>query len=273
MCNHSKKYPELPRDTAQVGKAVVITYLNRTIGDNLDSLLGGINLTGLGISWGKSASSLSLLALVTVLQYIEVLPDNQAAEAVRTRMDWKYALHLPLDFPGIEPRILCEFRSTLLFSADGQTVFQLLLNRFAEAGLLPGCSSKPVSAIEVLIAVCSLSRLDNLLDTMRCTIEVLAAEHTEWLRINSLPHWFRRYKHEPDPDPISNLKDKQAALANSIGKDISHLLTAIEQIHQTEITALPEVTKLKKVWYEQYEVVGGKLMWRSLICASCSGDF
>ena len=36
----------------------------------------------------------SRLALVTVLQFAENLTDRQAAEAVRTRLDWQYALGL-----------------------------------------------------------------------------------------------------------------------------------------------------------------------------------
>lgn len=40
------------------------------------------------------------LALVTVLQYLENLSDREAAEAVRARIDWKYALGLELTNPG-----------------------------------------------------------------------------------------------------------------------------------------------------------------------------
>ncbi len=36
------------------------------------------------------------LALVTVLQFLEHLSDRQAADAVRARIDWKYALGLEL---------------------------------------------------------------------------------------------------------------------------------------------------------------------------------
>ena len=36
------------------------------------------------------------LAFVSVLQYVEGLSDRQAADAVRGRIDWKYALGLEL---------------------------------------------------------------------------------------------------------------------------------------------------------------------------------
>ena len=54
------------------------------------------------------------LALVTVLQYLEHLSDRQAADAVRGRIDWKYALGLELDDPGFHFSVLSEFRLRLI---------------------------------------------------------------------------------------------------------------------------------------------------------------
>jgi transposase len=44
----------------------------------------------------------SRLALVIVMQFMEGLSDCQAAEAVRERIDWKYALSLELTDPGFD---------------------------------------------------------------------------------------------------------------------------------------------------------------------------
>lgn len=41
--------------------------------------------------WGQSAESPWRLALICVMQFVENLSDRQAAEAVRARIDWKYA--------------------------------------------------------------------------------------------------------------------------------------------------------------------------------------
>jgi transposase len=51
------------------------------------------------------------LALVSILQFLEGLPDRQAAEAVRSRIDVKYLLGLPLSHPGFHYSVLSEFRS------------------------------------------------------------------------------------------------------------------------------------------------------------------
>src|SRR5438309_10946291 len=63
---------------------------------------------------GRPAEAPWRLALVSVLQALEGLTDRQAAEYVRTRMDWRYALALPLDDPGFDDSILTDFRQRLL---------------------------------------------------------------------------------------------------------------------------------------------------------------
>lgn len=50
------------------------------------------------------------LALVTVMQFLENLTDRQAADAVRGRIDWKYALGLELTDVGFDFSVLSEFR-------------------------------------------------------------------------------------------------------------------------------------------------------------------
>jgi transposase len=49
--------------------------------------------------------------LVTVMQFAEDLSDRQAADAVRGRIDGKYALGLELDDPGFDFSVLSEFRA------------------------------------------------------------------------------------------------------------------------------------------------------------------
>ena len=76
------------------------------------------------------------LALVTVLQFRENLPDRQAAEAVRARIDWKYLLGLELDDPGFDHSVLCEFRARLLEGGAGERLLHRLLEVCQARGLL-----------------------------------------------------------------------------------------------------------------------------------------
>jgi transposase len=53
---------------------------------------------------GQPGVSLAQLALVTVMQYIKNLTDRQSVDAVRGRIDWKYALGLELSHCDLPQR-------------------------------------------------------------------------------------------------------------------------------------------------------------------------
>jgi Transposase domain (DUF772) len=68
-------------------------------------------------------------------EFVEGLTDRQAANAVRARLDWNYALGLDLCDPGFDASVLTEFRPRRL--ADGQAgrPLELMLARLREQGL------------------------------------------------------------------------------------------------------------------------------------------
>src|SRR5260370_1369362 len=76
------------------------------------------------------------LALVTILQRAEKLTDRQAAEAVRTRIDWQYLLGLPVDDPGFDHTVLAEFRGKVAEAGLEQVALDALLARLAADGLV-----------------------------------------------------------------------------------------------------------------------------------------
>jgi transposase len=67
---------------------------------------------------------------------MERLPDRQAAESLRMRMDWKYALQLPLTYDGFDYSVLCVFRDRRLeHEAEGRA-FEQLVSKFRVMGLI-----------------------------------------------------------------------------------------------------------------------------------------
>ncbi|GGT50224.1 hypothetical protein GCM10010207_58300 [Streptomyces atratus] len=83
------------------------------IRDELGPLFSDEEFTDLFPSRGKPAWSPGRSALVPVLQFMEGLTDRQAAEAVRARINFKYALGLDLADPGFDFSVLSEFRDRL----------------------------------------------------------------------------------------------------------------------------------------------------------------
>jgi len=75
------------------------------------------------VKCGKSAISPARLDLVTIMQFMEGLTDRQAANAVRSRIDWKYLLGLNLTDCGFDSSVLTQFRQRL---CENQKSNQLL---------------------------------------------------------------------------------------------------------------------------------------------------
>lgn len=121
------------------------------------------------------------LALVTVLQFMENLSDRAAADAVRSRIDWKYALGLELTDPGFHFSVLSEFRARLI---DGQAETLLLdkmLVHFKEHGFVKARGKQRTDSTHVLAAVHDLHLCELVGETLRATLNDLAAVAPEWL--------------------------------------------------------------------------------------------
>ncbi|MSP11954.1 MAG: transposase [Chloroflexi bacterium] len=122
-------FPPLPEDTAQLARKVFKKgHLYLTLGDQISTLFTDTDFTQLYAADGAPACSAALLALVTLLQFMEDLSGRAAVDAVRGRIEWKYALHLPLEDAGFDSSLLCDFRQRLVAHAAGQQVLQRLLD-------------------------------------------------------------------------------------------------------------------------------------------------
>ncbi len=105
----------IPAETVRVARAA---YPKGSLAMRLRDELGGIyrdeHFVALFPSRGQPAEAPWRLALVLVLQYVDGLTDRQAADAVRGRIDWKYALGLELTDPGMDASVLSEFRARVV---------------------------------------------------------------------------------------------------------------------------------------------------------------
>ncbi len=111
----------VPTMTAQVARAAFPKgCLAIRIRDALGELFEDAQFPGLFAVRGRPAVSPAWLALVSVLQFAEGLSDRQAADAVRGRIDWKYARGLELADTGVDASVLSEFRARLLSEGRGR---------------------------------------------------------------------------------------------------------------------------------------------------------
>jgi Transposase domain (DUF772) len=103
MSLHPQEIPSVPEETRRVARAA---FPRGNIYMRLRDELGAISNDQLFATLfprrGHPAASPWRLALITVMQFAEGLSDRQAANAVRSRIDWKYALSLELTDPGFD---------------------------------------------------------------------------------------------------------------------------------------------------------------------------
>lgn len=123
---------------------------------------------------GRPGLSPAQLATVSVLQFLLGLSDRDAAEAVRCRLDFKYALGLDLDDPGFHHGVLTDFRDRLLEQGRADRLLDLALARLKEAGLVRERTTPRTDSTQVLATVRDLTRLELVTEAVRATLEELA---------------------------------------------------------------------------------------------------
>ena len=106
---------------------------------------------------GQSALAPARLALMLIFQFQADLSDRAAADAVRDRISWKYALGLSLDDPGFHSSVLSEFRQRLLQGDAEQFLLAAVLDLCREVGLLKARSKQRTDAPSVLATMRELS--------------------------------------------------------------------------------------------------------------------
>lgn len=252
-----RSYPDIPPIPADTARATRSAYsrdnLYLSVGDQLDILLSEVQLAESSSIEKLSRLRKPSLGLVTFFQYLEKLSDYQAAEATLTRIDWKYALHLSLKHPGLNPTDLCDFRQILLSCPDKRQDFQHFLDRLAEKGYTAQMRDLPQESLHVLAEICTRTRLDWVMTSMRNVLQELAAHHTQWLRETSLPYWYSRYEVTNQKPFLTESIQGQLALLEAIGADMAFLLDAIARADLPQLNSLKEIQDFYQVWSEQFD--------------------
>jgi len=246
----------IPEETRQVAKAAFPkgnVYL--WIGDELGELYADRLFVDLYPVRGQPTVSPGRLALVTIMQFMEGLTDRQAAEAVRGRIDWKYALGLELTDSGFDFSVLSEFRERLSTGQQEQTLLNVMLDEIKKRGWLKARSRQRTDSTHVLASVRQLNRLEMVGETMRRALNELAEADPEWLKTIVPSEWFTRYGPRMDGIRLPKEREKREALIEVIGSDGVNLMsTLFDTPEKKELRELPGVEILRQIWVQQYSI-------------------
>ena len=240
----------VPEETARVARAVFrkgnpLLKLR----DELGAIFQDEDFADLFPKLGQPGLAPWRLALVTLLQFRETLPDRHAAEAVRARIDWKYLLGLELADPGFDHSVLCEFRARLLAGSAEERLLHKLLEACQARGLLKARGRQRTDATRVLAAVRLMNRLELLGETLRAALNELATVAPDWLRRAAPAAWYRRYARRIEDSRLPQGAAEREAYARTVGEDGFLLLDRLARSEAArELRRLPKVEVLRQVW-------------------------
>lgn len=228
MSLHPEPLGLVPEETARVARAAFPQgNLYRRIRDEIGVLYRDEEFVTLFSPRGQPAAAPWRLALVTLMQFAEGLPDRQAADAVRSRIDGKYMLNLELTDPGFDHTVLSEFRTRLITGSAEQLLLDTFLQRCRERKLLTSRGRQRTDSTHVVAAIRVLNRLECGGESLRYALNSLAVVAPQWVRAQCPAEWVERYGGRMENYRLPASRAERGAEAERIGRDGHALLAAV----------------------------------------------
>jgi transposase len=128
---------------------------------------------------------------------------------------------------GFHFSVLAEFRARLVAGKAEPLLLDRMLERFKARGLLRAGGKQRTDSTHILAAVHDLHLLELVAETLRATLDDLAAVVPDWLRKVAHPVWFKRYGRRAEDYRFPKRQNEREALAIDIGRDGFVLLDAL----------------------------------------------
>jgi transposase len=204
---------------------------------------------------GRVALEPVLLLGVSLLQYLEAIPDRQAVEWLRYHAGWNFALNRQLGDEMFHPTTLVNFRQRLLDHDLSQIGFTAVMEALVEAGLVARQSRQRLDSTQMFGRVSRMSRLDCVRESLRLALQELVQPLKPEVRPEWWPRLWERY--------VESQADYRAALETLVrkmveaGTDAQQLLGWLATPAAKEFAGGTQVQLLARVFGEQFQVVAG----------------
>ena len=204
---------------------------------------------------GRVALEPVLLLGVSVLQYLEAVPDRQAVELLRYHAGWNFALNRQLGDEVFHPTTLVNFRQRLLDHDLSQIGFAAVLEALIAAGLVARQSRQRLDSTQMFGRVSRMSRLDCVRESLRLAVQEIAQQ----LKPEELPGWWPRLWEryvDSQADYRATLETLARKMAEA-GADAQQLLGWLGTPAAKGLAEGTQAQLLARVFSEQFEVVAG----------------
>src|SRR5260370_2790950 len=256
--------PPIPEETIRVARAIlpkgnIFTQMR----DELGTFFRDEDFLDLFSEKGQPAESAWRIAVVMVMQYAEGLTDRQAADAVRTRIDWKYALSLEITDPGFDFSVLSEFRSRLLTKKAERRLFDIMLSQCRERGWIKERGKQRTDSTHVLGGIRKTNRFECGGEGMRHALNILGEVAPDWLLEHMKPEWAKRYQSRFSDFRLPKDEKPRVELAEEIGADGRYLLEKVYgSLSYAWLRDLPAIETVRRIWIQQYHASEQGAPWR-----------
>lgn len=242
---------EIPVEVAEIGQAILEEEdPYRLVGDEVQEVLSLEDFAHLYSEEGRGAICPIILGLVVIFQFLENIPDREAAKWAKVRLDWKYALHVPLRWKGFHYSTLSNFRRRLLEQGEERLLFEKVLAWIRGHGLLKKQGKQRTDSTHVLGQVAKLSRLELLWETLRVALRAMERVASEWYG-KRIPAAFHEAYSERQHDWQLNKAEVQQATKQA-GQDGFWLLDEVAAAAPEEVQQLEEVATLRTIWEQTF---------------------
>lgn len=267
-----ERFPKaIPTETERIVSGILPGgSVCRLLGERGEQLVNEEALLALYHREGRGGINPVILSFVSILQFLEDIPDRQAAEMAVLRMDWKYALRQELSWEGFHYADLCNFRKRLREGGQAYLIFEQLLEYLRKAGYLKSKRQR-TDATHVLAHIEHLSRLELVWETIRVALSGLVSADAPWV-LQWIPASFSSSHSQRRSDYRLSKAQQEQEMQNA-GQEGYWLLAQVTQHGSSSLKALPEVALLERVLAEQFDPPGsGPVTMKARIAGSACGD-
>jgi transposase len=201
---------------------------------------------------GRPAIEPVLLMGVSLLQFLEGVPDRQAVELLRYHAGWNFALNRSIGDEGFDPSVLVYFRRRMVERDLSAVVFASLLEGLVQAGLVERRGKRRLDSTQMMGLLSWMSRLENVRETLRLALQELEPSAGAWPRPDFWPLLMERYV-ESKLDyraSVETLKSKM----DQAGADALCLLNWLESLSDQSPKKGRQAQLLARVFQENFQV-------------------
>jgi transposase len=204
---------------------------------------------------GRPGTEPVLLTCLSLLQFIDGVPDRQAIEMLRYHAGWNFALNRQLGDRLFHHTVLSYYRGRMIQQGKSSTAFVAILDGLIQAGLVQQRSRQRLDSMQIFGLVSRMSRLECVRETLRLALKELEQSAGAFGQPSFWGTMWERY--------VDNKLDYRMDTAgyktkmDQAGQDGEQLLEWVKKLSDAKVKQGAQVELLQRVWDEHFDRVAG----------------